>query len=472
MKQLNFKEKIMKQRKKIVASLLSFALVVQPTLFGAHSVYAELKKETSRKVDFSRPEKVTKTTTQKSLRTKPNREPKVEKEKNTPKGKLIKVKKFSKTYQVSKDKFITQFSAEPNTYKTKNGEERIIDNTLKKNFRLFGKTFYENTENEFKVKLPQKMDGNDGVALTQNGDTIELIPQGGDLSRSAVNKNMILYTDVYPGVDYQYTVKNMGIKEDIILNKFVNQYQFNYELKADGYIATEQDGQILLTKIGEKEPRFILSAPIMYDAAGEESISVRLVLKEKKGKQIITVKCDEEWLASPSRTYPVTIDPDIITVPKSSIGLYGAEQGTPDLVVGDNGYPYAGYDDGIVSKNIANSGIAHRLTRTYVDVNYDFSSIPKESTISKATFSLSNLTSWSDGKTVFGLYTVDKPWNSSITWDTQTGLPSTFVDSSRVSSQIDQYMNFDVTSSVNDWIQGIQKNNGFVVKSMPESNNT
>lgn len=61
MKQLNFKEKIMKQRKKIVASLLSFALVVQPTLFGAHSVYAELKKETSRKVDFSRPEKVTKT---------------------------------------------------------------------------------------------------------------------------------------------------------------------------------------------------------------------------------------------------------------------------------------------------------------------------------------------------------------------------------------------------------------------------
>ncbi|WP_146025140.1 DNRLRE domain-containing protein, partial [Pseudomonas sp. FW305-BF6] len=80
--------------------------------------------------------------------------------------------------------------------------------------------------------------------------------------------------------------------------------------------------------------------------------------------------------------------------------------------------------------------------------------------------------SWSDGKTVFGLYTVDKAWNSSITWDTQTGLPSTFIDSRRVSSQMDQYMNFDVTSTVNDWIQGIQKNNGFVVKSMPESNNT
>ena len=66
------------------------------------------------------------------------------------------------------------------------------------------------------VLLPEKMSGGRGYTITKGGDSLEIIPEGGDYTLSCVGDNAIRYSDVYENVDVQYTILNGTVKEDII----------------------------------------------------------------------------------------------------------------------------------------------------------------------------------------------------------------------------------------------------------------
>lgn len=207
----------------------------------------------------------------------------------------------------------------------------------------------------------------------------------------------------------------------------------------------------------------------MVDASGNVSTNVKLSLSRKDGDYIATVTADSEWLNSPDCAYPVRIDPTI-DVSGNSVGLYCVEQGSPNTVIGDNNYPYVGYDDGITSENLADYGSAHLICRTYASIGYDFSQISKEAKIDSATFSVYHYTSWSKGATNFGLYEVDQSWDrNNLTWNNQTGLSHTFIQYQR-SNTTKGWINWDVREVVNSWIQGTSVNNGFVIKAEDERN--
>ena len=87
--------------------------------------------------------------------------------------------------------------------------------------------------------------------------------------------------------------------------------------------------------------------------------------------------------------------------------MIGVEEGSPTSQIGDNNYPYVGFDDGIKSGNLAGFGTAHQNCRTYIKVNSNFSQIPKDSKIDSATFAVSQKTAYSGGASQFGLYRVD-----------------------------------------------------------------
>ena len=57
-----------------------------------------------------------------------------------------------------------------------------------------------------------------------------------DFNKESVSGNAIRYNDVYRNVDIQYTVKNNGVKEDIILLDKTNRGSFTYSLSSDGII--------------------------------------------------------------------------------------------------------------------------------------------------------------------------------------------------------------------------------------------
>ncbi len=70
----------------------------------------------------------------------------------------------------------------------------------------------------------------------------------------------------------------------------------------------------------------------------------------------MTVTADKEWLSAPERVYPVRIDPTAIQVTGSAIRMTCAEEGSPNTIIGDNQYPFVGYDDGVTSGTYAGFG--------------------------------------------------------------------------------------------------------------------
>ena len=396
-----------------------------------------------------------------------------------PEGELVDYDLESRTYKTRDKQYTTVFGGYVGTYEDEEGKVQLTDNTLiesepKVKTRARSSepvsTVYENEANDYMIQLPSSITENAGIKIQQDDYKIELIPAGGDYSHSAVKENAILYNQVYDGIDVQYTVLDDSVKEDIILRKQTEQTSFAYELNIPGLKAELKDNQVYLypEEKGIEDAEYILEAPSMEDAAGAVSFRITLNLEEKDGKQILTVLPDAEWLQSEEREYPVRIDPSTISIDRSQFSLIGVEQGSPNTTVGDNNYPYVGYDDGIKSGNLAGYGTAHMICRTFVKVNADFSVIPKDSKIDNATFSVSQRTNFSNGASQFGLYRVDEPWSIDITWKTQP-YNHTFIDVQNAKTQRNEYINYNVKDLINDWVQGTYANNGMVLKAIDEA---
>lgn len=386
-----------------------------------------------------------------------------------PDGILVELDEYSKTWQIDSDTFVTEVSGVRKGYEDENGNMVEVDNTLEEKTPIFQDDYYENESNHFTAKFPVEIKEGKGVRVEKDGETIEMIPLEGDFSRSKALENAVMYTDVMPDIDFQYSVIGDFVKEDIILNKYIDSPKFEFEIRAGRLNLRLEDKVVNAYKSGQEEPVFTISAPLMTDASGEASINIGIDLTTRDGKNIVTLTPDSEWLSDLDRAYPVKIDPTVVVVTLNKMFLTGVEQGSPDTTIDDNGYPYAGYDDGIVSTNIEEFNTAHFMTRTYVELDYKFLKIPIDALIESATFSLHHYTSWSKGNTNFGIYRVNNAWShESITWNNQLYFDHTFVDF-KMSNNGPGYITWDVRSAVNDWVKENHPNHGLVVKAEHEN---
>ena len=410
-----------------------------------------------------------------------------------PEGELIDYDAISKTYKTGDKQYTTVYGGYVGTYKNEDGDTELVDNTLVKpeeadtpaseeaqeassvvaTEEKEEKTeVYQNKANDYAILLPEQMSEENGVTIENGKTRIGIIPVDGDYTHSVIKDNAILYNEVYEGADVQYTVLDSSIKEDIVLQQPTDREVYEYELQIPGYQAEVKDNQVYIYPEGKtiKDAKYLLETPSMEDAAGEISFLITLELREEDGKTILTVKPDRDWLSAEERQYPVRIDPTPVEIQKSSFNMIGVEEGSPTSQIGDNNYPYVGFDDGIKSGNLAGFGTAHQNCRTYIKVNSNFSQIPKDSKIDSATFAVSQKTAYSGGASQFGLYRVDQSWNTSITWKTKP-VNLTFQDVQNASTSRNSYINYDVKDLVNDWVQGTHANNGFALVAIAEANN-
>lgn len=402
-----------------------------------------------------------------------------------PEGELVAQDKDFRTYKTGEKQYTTVIGGYAGTYKDEDGEIQPVDNTLeipeqktaRKKARSAAGTagvdageVYQNKANDYVVTLPKNITEAAGMVIEKDDYHIEIIPAGGDYTHSVVKDNAILYNQVYDGVDVQYTVLGQSIKEDIVLYKPAEQKEYTYELKIPGLQAELKDNQVCLYPEDKTidEAEYILEAPSMEDAAGEVSFHIILSLREEEGRTFLTVTPDAQWLADEARQYPVRIDPSAVSIGPSAFNMNGVEQGSPNAFIGDNNYPYVGYDDGIKSGNLGAFGTMHMICRTYIKVNSDFSMIPADSKIDSASFSVSQRTAYSGGASQFGLYRVDDAWDLPLKWTNQP-YNHTFIDVKNAAPYTNTYVNYDVKDLVNDWVQGTYANNGMVLKAIDEA---
>ena len=123
----------------------------------------------------------------------------------------------------------------------------------------------------------------------------------------------VLYEEVYPDVDLEYTVQGQKLKENIIMKSPEAQNRFSFQMETDG-MEIREEGNSLLFVDGDGKTVFEMQRPFLYDAEGKRSEDVAVELTGGTGKRsILTLTAGEEWLREETRAYPVTLDPVIET---------------------------------------------------------------------------------------------------------------------------------------------------------------
>lgn len=168
-----------------------------------------------------------------------------------PEGELVQFNDRYRTYQTGDGEYITVVGGYSGLYQDTSGEVLEANNMLTEagvedeeisvatgsNARRMRSmvstgTTYRNENGPMTVLLPEKMSGGRGYTITKGGDSLEIVPEGGDYTLSRVGDNAIRYSDVYENVDVQYTILNGTVKEDIILLEKQEKDSFSYKLKS------------------------------------------------------------------------------------------------------------------------------------------------------------------------------------------------------------------------------------------------
>jgi RHS repeat-associated protein len=152
-----------------------------------------------------------------------------------------------------------------------------------------------------------------GVSMSQNGQQLTFTPVDGTSGKPTVATKdgiqTVTYTDVWPGVDLEYTVNGGMLKENIVIKSAAgirDSYQFNLS----GATATADEkvpGQLNLD--GEFKD-FSIAAPTLSDASGNAFAEH---IAQSVDGNIISLDLDQDWAsAQPADAFPLAIDPSAI----------------------------------------------------------------------------------------------------------------------------------------------------------------
>lgn len=413
-----------------------------------------------------------------------------------PEGKLVSVEDDREIYQLSATRLRVTVGGVATAFEDENGRPTPIDNTLVPAddsklpkttegaplAQAAHPTVYEPKANSFALQIPERMAAGQGIAIEKDGHRIELVPESGDFTHAAVEGNAIRFTEVRPGVDYQYTLVGSMVKEDIVLTRPADSFVPATRLELpDNLEAVEQDGLIVVREkstskdhvAGDPENVVLtLTAPMATDAAGaiDNSLSLSLAHAED-GTPLARVNVNWDWLNAPERAFPIRIDPTV-DLSKKRLRVTAVEQNAPNTYIGENNFHGAGYDDGVKTGSAAlRGGEGLGMLRLYIDVNYDFAAKIKDDwRIDKATLQLHQRTAFSKGKTKFGLYRNKKTWDfDTVTWNKQKSMTHELVQF-KTAKKAAGYLTWNIREVVNNWGNGLWKQHGFCVKASDERN--
>lgn len=136
-------------------------------------------------------------------------------------------------------------------------------------------------------------------------------------SAEIVNHEMhseIIYKNFLQDADLQYVLYDKSVKENIIINKPMDNYKFIFEIETGGVVAqyNKQEKTIQFLS-SDRKCIFAIPAPFMIDSNNAKCYDVDYSLQEINNKYILEIEANIEWLNSEDRIFPITIDPSIVT---------------------------------------------------------------------------------------------------------------------------------------------------------------
>ena len=348
-------------------------------------------------------------------------------------------------------------------------------------------TEYKNKKSDLDIRFSKKTKENNMVKLGKGQSKIswgfagtnksririEDVSQetlsGNDAFMSLPNLTQtVTYPEAYAGVDLQYIVSSVGIKENIILKNAQAKRSYSVEYRMKGLTPVQVDEKTIALRDKNGNDVYTLTAPMMADAAGAMSTDVALSLTEaKNNKFTVQLSVDEEWIADATRVFPVVIDPDIQTsqADKDVKAVY-VDASSPTKAWGETiGSVYVG------SQYISSKGSCYKA-RTLVKAT-KLPSLGVGYVVVGAQLNLRQNSISLDAKMKIEAHEITSAWDySTATWNNQPSCSSTVVDYMKLDGKSNPDKNYrfwDITSSVKKWYENSSTNLGLMLKSPVES---
>lgn len=277
----------------------------------------------------------------------------------------------------------------------------------------------------------------------------------------------IMYEDILDGVDLEYVVESLNVKENIIVKERKDSYSYTFTIKLNNLEAElNEDGSVSIYDPDSEETVYVIPAPVVYDANmsyADSSDAFYTLTKTGGNEYKLTVTADADWMNASGRAFPVTVDPTVCASASTPM--------TDTYVDSDNPtYTYYTYDF-----LAAGHGSAGQDFISYWKVN-TLPVIPDNSYISSAKLELycQDLRPHStaaDLKLTLGAYKVTSDWTSGATWNSVSsgskGACSTILDYAVISENT--YISWDITSLYEEWDSGTA-NHGVAIKQIGGDN--
>jgi hypothetical protein len=135
----------------------------------------------------------------------------------------------------------------------------------------------------------------------------------------------VIYKNIYPGVDFKYSLIEKGIKEEIIIKteearkRIIQKEYFLFEAMTNKALPQEEknnNGNLYFIDSQSKKPLFYIPQPFMVDGQGKKSEEIKFEFdsgldknQENEGKFNIKLIFDKKWLSE--AILPIIIDPTI-----------------------------------------------------------------------------------------------------------------------------------------------------------------
>ena len=250
----------------------------------------------------------------------------------------------------------------------------------------------------------------------------------------------VIYRDILDGVDLEYVAYSMNVKENIIVKEKKDSYAYSFEFKLNGLTPTlTENGDIEIKEDGSDEIKYLIPAPVVFDANGEHAPSAAsaYTLTHENGKKyILTVTVDSAWMNDEQRAFPVTVDPTVES----------AQSGIVDTYINSRSSSFTGNTSVLLYVD---------SWKTAYWKSENLPTVPRSANIIDATFKIT-VAGYSSSSYV-GVYEVITPWDSGLCSDYRSnygdGLFNSLATDYCYVTGTGNYT-FDITRIVKAWYDG------------------
>lgn len=390
-----------------------------------------------------------------------------------------------------REKNVKHFMKDDNTFEAvvyptpvhylKDNKWHDIDNTLISETDKDKNVIYKNKENDVKVNIHKKMKDNNFIKISKDKYEVEWNVVGANkVDGVEINQDLLKYNELddntkkktllnlsstiayknaLDNIDFEYNIVPDGIKESIIMNTSENiedNFSITYEFKIKNLeIIKNNDNSILFYDKDNKENIiFKLDSPFMFDALGEISNDISVMVEKGKNNIIVTYVPDNKWLKDSNRQYPITIDPTIGTsIDSKDIMDAHVSEGFPSTNYYNSMYLKSGY------------GSLSKKNRSFM--KFTLPTLTSADTVIYARLDLASY-STNGTSTEVDVHRVTGTWNSStIMWNNQPSYNNNIDDYDEIKST-NHFNSWEITKMVTDWYTtGV--NNGLMIKNKDEN---